>query len=401
MDGENVMCAKPKIDLAYRILPSPWESRALARRGPIRITHEDHFQRELPSPAATASDSPEGRVKSKKSAMAVRHKRAERQRGKSQHRSGFSLLEVILTMAMSVVLMGLISWAFQFYTRDMNGAHLEIQQAQLASAILQMIEDDLRATLHPEPVDMSALESVLAAQAGGEQTGGGAGEEADLSAAGISEPELTETELETPDLTTGTAILQIPGLIGNQNQIQIDVSRLPRLEEYTQMLDQDTANIDDVPSDVKTVTYFVQAPGAGVVDPLDAIDTPTSNSANELTGGLVRRALDRNVTQYASEIGNLNQLAQTGQLLAPEVTSLQFQYWDGIIWQLEWSSDEYEELPLAIRIDLSMADPSALAAGTSLDDENAIRTFSHIVRLPMAKIIEEEEESEEALGTAP
>jgi hypothetical protein len=48
-----------------------------------------------------------------------------------------------------------------------------------------------------------------------------------------------------------------------------------------------------------------------------------------------------------------------------------------------------------------MADPSALAAGTSLDDENAIRTFSHIVRLPMAKIIEEEEESEEALGTAP
>ncbi len=313
-------------------------------------------------------------------------------------RSGFSLLEVILTMAMSVVLMGLISWAFQFYTRDMNGAHLEIQQAQLASAILQMIEDDLRATLHPEPVDMSALESVLAAQGGAEQAGGE--EDADLSAAGITEPEFTETELETPDLTTGTAILQTPGLIGNQNQIQIDVSRLPRLEEYTQMLDQDATNIDDVPSDVKTVTYFVQAPGAGVVDPLDAIDTTSSNSVNEFTGGLVRRALDRNVTQYASEIGNLNQLALSGQLLAPEVTSLQFQYWDGITWQLEWSSDEFEELPLAIRIDLSLADPSALAAGGSLDDENAIRTFSHIVRLPMAKIIEEEEESEEAMGTA-
>ena len=316
-------------------------------------------------------------------------------------RSGFSLLEVILTMAMSVVLMGLISWTFQFYTRDMNGAHLDIQQTQLASAIMQMIEDDLRATLHPEPVDMSGLEAVLAAQAG--EAGGGGGEE-DLSAAGIDSTEFEEPLVETPDLTSGTAILQTPGLIGNQFQIQIDVSRLPRLEEYTQMLDQDVANIDDVPSDIKTVTYFVQPPISGVRDPLDDLlaQTSTQSSADsELSGGLVRRALDRNVTQYASQSGNINQLSQTGQMLAGEVTGIEFQYWDGIIWQLEWSSDDLGELPLAIRIDLSMTNATAQQDGLSAGDENAIRTFSHVVRLPMAIPIDDEEDAatQETTGT--
>ncbi|QDT09353.1 prepilin-type N-terminal cleavage/methylation domain-containing protein [Planctomycetes bacterium K23_9] len=308
----------------------------------------------------------------------------------AQARRGFSLLEVLLTMAMAVVLMGLIGWAFQFYTRDMNGAHLEIQQTQLASAIIQMIEDDLRATLHPEPVDMSALETVLAAQGGGEATGE---QDPGLEAAGITDVEMTEPAVEAPDLTSGTAILETPGLIGNQFQIQIDTSRLPRLEEYNQMMDQDSANIDDVPSDIKTVTYFVQSPGAGVTDPLDSINPETTVSTeNALTGGLVRRVLDRTVTKYAAETGNLSQLAQTGELLAPEVAAIEFQYYDGIIWQLEWSSDELVELPLAIRIDLTMTNAAAIAAGLSIGDEGATRVFSHIVRLPMAKPIEEEEE---------
>ncbi|MGB7347048.1 MAG: prepilin-type N-terminal cleavage/methylation domain-containing protein [Pirellulaceae bacterium] len=315
---------------------------------------------------------------------------------RNRSRQGFSLLEVMLTLAMAVVLMGLVGWAFQFYTRDMNGAHLEIQQTQLASAIMQMIEDDLRATLHPEPVDMSALETVLSAQGGGNA----AAEDPALAAAGISEPEMTEPAVEAPDLTSGTAILATPGLIGNQFQIQIDVSRLPRLEEYGLMMDQDSANIEDVPSDIKTVTYFVQAPGAGVTDPLDAIGNETAVQS-EVTGGLVRRVLDRAVTTYAAETGNLSQLAQTGQILAPEVISIEFQYYDGITWQLEWSSDELVELPLAIRIDLSMTSTMAESAGLSIGDEGATRVFTHIVRLPMAKMIEEEEEeTTDTAGTA-
>ncbi len=78
---------------------------------------------------------------------------------------------------MSVVLMILVGAAIQFYARDMNVRDMDIRQTQLAAAVMQMIEDDLRATLHNEPVDTSGLEALLAASAqqvsGGGQGGGG------------------------------------------------------------------------------------------------------------------------------------------------------------------------------------------------------------------------------------
>lgn len=324
---------------------------------------------------------------------------------KQRIRSAFTLLEVLLTLAMSVVLMTLIGSAFQFYAVDMNVRNMDIQQTQLASAVMQMIEDDMRATLHSEPSDMSGLESLLAASFGEEEgsgqggSGGSSGGESeeDLSAAGISmeeEPvEIIETT--TLDLTSGVAVLQTPGLIGNQYQIQLDLSRLPRLEEYVLMLDEMTTDLEDIPSDLKTVSYYVQSDDAmgGVLDSLAELD-PEAVSLNP--GGLVRRSLDRAATVEAATMGNLNTLNQTGELLAPEIKGIEFSYWDGLTWQLEWSSDEFGELPLAVQVKIYMIDP-ALAATQDTDTmsmlgDESMRTFSHIVRLPMAVPLEQEEE---------
>lgn len=313
----------------------------------------------------------------------------------------FTLLEVLLTLAMSVVLMGLIGTAFQFYAVDMNVRNMDIQQTQMAAAVMQMIEDDLRATLHSEPADMSGLEELLSSSLGGEEEGdkSGGGEEEDLSAAGISmEEDIVEEMDAVPlNLTSGVAVLQTPGLIGNQYQIQLDLSRLPRLEEYVQMMDQTTATLQDVPSDLKTVAYYVQSDDstAGVLDSLAELDP----DATDLTsGGLVRRSLDRAATLEAATMGNISTLNQTGDLLAPEVKAIEFSYWDGLTWQLEWSSDEFGELPLAVQVTLYMVDP-ALAATEDEDTLSSLgpesmRSFTHIVRLPMAVPIETEEEDD-------
>jgi len=317
----------------------------------------------------------------------------------------FTLLEVLLTLAMSVVLMGLIGTAFQFYAVDMNVRNMDIQQTQLAASVMQMIEDDLRATLHSEPADMSGLEELLSASIGAEEGGGQGGSsgdsEEDLSAAGISteveEEPIEAIETTNLDLTSGVAVLQTPGLVGNQYQIQLDLSRLPRLEEYVQLMDETTTDLQDVPSDLKTVAYYVQADESigGVLDSLAELDP----DASELTtGGLVRRSLDRAATVEAATMGNVNTLNQTGDLLAPEIKSIEFSYWDGLTWQLEWSSDEFGELPLAVQVRIFMVDP-ALAATENADTISALgpdsmRVFSHIVRLPMAVPIETEEDED-------
>lgn len=321
-------------------------------------------------------------------------------------RRGFTLLEVLLTLSLAVVLMSLVGGALQFYARDMNIRDLDIRQTQLAASVMQMIEDDLRATLHTEPVDTAPLAELLAATAtatggGGDPAAAAAGAAGgeDLSAAGLDSGSSTDTtsmeDTSTLDLQSGVAVLQTPGLIGNQFQVQIDLSRLPRLEDYVSLLDGTNADIDDVPSDIKTVAYYVQDAGTlgGVQDPLDALTPDTAS--DQPAGGLVRRSLDRQATMYAANNGNLTTLNQTGELLAPEVQGIEFQYWDGLTWQLEWSSDEYEELPLAVMITLYMVDPRVEPDPTTA---TTMRTFRHIVRLPMARIIQEEEEDISGTG---
>ena len=241
----------------------------------------------------------------------------------SPSRDGFTLLELLLTLALSVVLMALVNSAFKFYASDMDVADTDMRQTMLAAAVIQMIEDDLRSTLHPEPIDLSALSTVLkstADVASGLENQGSAPEGEDLSAAGIdSAPEeevpAEEETVDAATLVAGAAVLQTPGLIGNQFLIQIDTSRLPRLEEYVQLMDQNVADLEDVPSDLKTVSYYVQSAqtAIGVNDVMSQL-----NESGGANGGLVRRSLDRVATAYAAN-GVSSQLNQTGEIIAPEV----------------------------------------------------------------------------------
>lgn len=313
-------------------------------------------------------------------------------RSAHQH-AAFTLLELVLTLAMSVVLMVLIGGAIQFYGRDMNVRDMDVRQTQLAASVMQMIEDDLRSTLHLEPADTAPLEALLVATTGGESS---QEPSEDLSAAGIESNDsgLVSEDASATDLTTTASVLQAPGLIGNQYQIQIDVSRLPRLEEYVQMMDENAADLDDIPSDIKTVAYFVQSADmlAGVEDSLSMASQSIASQSTgvaetDMTGGLVRRSLDRSATAYASLTGSLTSLTQTGDVIAPEVLAIEFEYWDGLTWLLEWNSDDYGELPLAVRVRLTMNDVASI-------EEDSLRIFSHIVRIPLAQPVEEEEDEE-------
>jgi len=312
-------------------------------------------------------------------------------------RRAFTLLEIILTLAMSVALMLLIGGAMQFYGRTMNVRHIDIQQTRLAAAVMQMIEDDLRATLYTRPVDTAGLEAFLAAIGGGD-----VGTDEDLPPDETDSDSADETDSDSPDesptddLLASSTVLRSPGLIGNQYQIQVDLSRLPRLEEYVAMFSETNADLEDVPSNIKTVSYHVQASGVigGVQDTLGSLDP---NSDPQASGGLVRRSLDRAATVEASLTGGLTRLNQTGELIAPEIIGIEFSYWDGITWLLQWNSDQYEELPMAVRVTLTMDDPIGAAASESqgiATSTAATRIFKHTIRLPLARPLDRSGENE-------
>lgn len=324
--------------------------------------------------------------------------------------SGFTLLEMLLTLALCVVLMTLVSSAMTFYVREMASAETMYRQSQVASAVLQMIEDDLRMTLTTRPVDTSPLSDVLASASaplsalgitGGEDSGG-FGDEAlpeDPESAGTdlsSDPLMDETaDAELLDSSLGGTVLQSPGLIGNSLQLQVDVSRLPRLEQsvIAPSLAVTGGKLLDRPSDIKTISYFVQAEGSGTT--LDAVEElAIANglpSVGTNGGGLVRRELDRTINTYASTTGGLSRLGSVGELIAPEVTAIEFEYFDGVNWLTYYSSDEMGYLPPAVRVTLQID-------GDAADDETEIetsRTFTHVIYLPMSHPEDAESEEDE------
>jgi hypothetical protein len=103
----------------------------------------------------------------------------------------------------------------------------------------------------------------------------------------------------------------------------------------------------------------------------------------------VRRSLDRAVTRFASQSGDIGGLDAAAEVLATEVVAVQFAYFDGTTWLSEWDSQSMQSLPLAIEILLTIATrtdgnsvQTAVASLASESADNVIETtFRHVVHL--------------------
>jgi hypothetical protein len=161
----------------------------------------------------------------------------------------------------------------------------------------------------------------------------------------------------------GQSVVALPlGLVGSASQLNLDVSRLPRPDEYiAQQASIASGQLTDVPGDIKSVSYYVQVPSStGVSDVLDSV-TSAPNSAG-MVGGLVRRQLDRAIISTAEELGQTDQLMRTGDLIAPEVVSLEFAYFDGVQWLTSWDSSS-QGMPWLVEISLAMQSKSGEQQG--------------------------------------
>lgn len=304
--------------------------------------------------------------------------------------TGLTLLEVLLTLSLGVVIAGLIGGAMRTYGLEMGVRDLEMRRTQLATQLFAMIERDLISTVRQRPIDNAPLEAFFLATLGGEQAD--VNPEDDLTSAGLDSTfEDASLDAQTPlvESSTVTSLLQQPGLIGSEDVLQIDISRLPRIEEYSPLIGDPTM-ITDIPSDLKTIVYAVQPAGfiGGATDPMETLSISSSTTNRGSGGGLVRRSIDRTMTIQAANSGGLSRLNASGQIVAPEVVQLEFRYFDGIQWINFWNSDESRSLPHAVEVLMTMR---------PVDDpvSEDLVTYRHLIRLPMGGVVESEQEQEQ------
>jgi len=316
-------------------------------------------------------------------------------------RRGLTLLELLLALAISAFLMAAVAMAMELHFRALDTRRSQVEEANLARAVLKRMADDLRGAVKYVEVDTEAIDGAteLAAE---EATGV---DPSDLDPADLAEIENAvagetaegEPSEDVQDIAGSTVVPVRPGLYGNQFEFQVDVSRLPRIDQYQASLNT-SVNVTDIPSDVKTVAYYltgVNAPAAGATG-VGASAMPGGavlDDNGEPAMGLVRRELDRAVTTYAATSG-LQATGNATQILAPEITRLQFQYFNGFEWFTEWDSAAQSGLPVAVEISLAIrradAEETSLTSGFmptfTADGATSQEIFYRmIVQIPVAE----------------
>lgn len=282
-------------------------------------------------------------------------------------RTGFTLVEVLIALALTVVLLAAVYGSLTMLWRFESAGRGEIVRAQILRSVLRMMNEDLGSIVFQIPDSSSTSSSTQAADSGS-TVGTTTGSTGSLSTA---EPVTTPLTLSGIDETTGVPVTF--GLIGDSQTIHMTVSR-PRRD-----LNYDSFSTDEMlsgsTSDMQLVTWGLAPLPNGYFTPNPDVTVPSRP-----TEGLGRRALDL----FASGIVDAALLEQ--DLLAGEITQLTFRYFDGAVWVESWDSQVYGSLPRAIEVTVGFWYEPAKPRGHRgpYFAEGIVVQSRHVVIVPMS-----------------
>jgi len=307
-------------------------------------------------------------------------------------RSAYTLLELLLALALTIVVISTIATAIQVNLFSLARAQASIERKQIARSVLAMIGNDIRAAVQFRAADYTGLEEVLLSQ---QMI---AGIQAITSIPTTTSADSSETSVNVADssstLTDGSTSDEEPeekddwsvGLVGDSSYIWLDISRLPRIDQYHPLI-QTEQDAVATGSDIKQVVYYVAA-----------INNRTNSNSllTEQIGGdrqgLYRDEIDRAVAFYQGGF-TPGTPKDYSQLVAAEVVRIKFRYFDGTDWLGQWDSKETEGFPSAVEVNILIDNnPQADPAASVNQNDGRFERYRSVVHLPLAEIEEEDED---------
>jgi len=333
----------------------------------------------------------------------------------------FTLVEVLLALLLLSVVMLMIGVAIDSNMRLLDSARTEVEETQLARALLDKIARDIRSvvvasreenlaidtSIFNSMFDSYGIDSALLSQSGLVD-----GFSSDTS----SDTDATTDWEEVPE--SGTVVGTMPGIYGSTEWIQIDTGRLPRGETYrTELVLAEGTILGDRNSPTKTAFYYL-GKDTGMLSAAESTEEQISSSLGlplERYGpqyGLYRRLRDRYVCKYAEANGLDYEYEQYDEALAPEVEGIEFWYYDAENeeWIDYWDMDEIGCLPSAVRVVLHIRKkfiPRTAVFGMFGNSQEGIQVlrYSTVIPMPLSyvapQVQEETEESSQENSTQP
>jgi len=303
---------------------------------------------------------------------------------------GFTLIEVVAALAISVVLLSAVYGAFLLYARVTLTAQRPIDQAQVARAVLKQMSNDLRSLVYRPPETAAASGEAAADESGtstssssesgtgtgqsasGTGTGGatsgtgtsqgGAGTSQGAGTAGtagtstvVGAEDETATAGQVPSVTSANQSL---GIVGDATTLVLHVSRPDRGLSYG--LAAGATSVASRSSDLMSISYFLAERSGGglpgLVGERYLSEFPEKESDSHPVG-LARLEGDRLAIEHADVQSDEQSLADQARVIAREIVMLQFRYFDGAAWVTTWDTAAQGRLPHAVEVTVGFRPP--------------------------------------------
>lgn len=314
----------------------------------------------------------------------------------NSQRVGYTLLELLLALALTVVIVSLIATAIHTNGLTLTRVQASIERKQAARGILGMMQNDLRAGIQYKANEYAGLQDLFqsiqlasgqspASQDLEQMAGQLEGGEAASNDSGTE----FEEEIEEPEVEGA------PVFIGESNFVSIDISRLPRIDQYHPSIVSEQERSNTL-ADVKTVSYFVsEADGPNQRQNTNANQlAQLSQGQTPVAGGLFRRQVDRSVASFAG-LESTGEPDLYSELVAREVVEVSFRYFDGSNWYTVWDSEDKGGFPLAVEVYILIDPARAGSIGTGVantTNREDLETYRAVVHIPAAEIVEQEDD---------
>jgi Tfp pilus assembly protein PilV len=314
----------------------------------------------------------------------VSHKRLRRLTCTKQ--SAFTLIEILLALGLTITLLVVVYAALDLYRLTTSVGRERMEQAQLARAILSKIQLDIRSVVYSADSSTSTYTGGSSGESSSGSGSGGGSSSSGTSGSGSSDEtdNLTEQMVDPADAFADGAT----GILGDSQTLVLHVNQPTlRVKLLTESVD---SPVGERLSDLQSIAYFLAVSGAeglsGLVGDVAAAESEETSGGGSIQG-LARLSGDRLAIQRADEEASLTTLATHTKLLAEEVNSLEFQYFDGTGWTDTWDSATQSSLPSAIRVIIGFRSPEEMAnvSGNDRDSTTDIKKYQLTVLLPLAK----------------
>ena len=258
---------------------------------------------------------------------------------------GYTLLELILALSLSIVVLTLIFGAINLYVLQLTKHQARVERELVSRAVLKIMANDIRAALESRPIQYSGINDFLesATLANNVASGELRLEDADTAAAKKTAAEKTKAQQKRGNLFR-------PRFSGTAGTITFDLRRPAEISQLNPASSSQDWEQRSTGSNITSVSYFYSSPSGD------------ATSGAPVSGGMYRREVPRRPSQPLEQTDSPENLTESSELLAGEVAKLGFRYFDGRDWFEVWDSTSSHKFPAAVEISVIVAPHTANAS---------------------------------------